>query len=128
MDHQRNAVNTIRRLPQAVPRAELPPSTVSDSLYPSHELSCPAGSGITPEETSTPVYDSGERPTKVPDTFTVEEAARLLRVSARTIRRRIARYEAGEGSAWPTHVIRIGRIIRIPGSELRAVLRTGPAA
>jgi hypothetical protein len=67
-------------------------------------------------------------PTLVPDTLTVDETAQLLRISARTVRRMIARYEAGERSAWPTHVIRIGRIIRIPGEEIRAVLRSHPAA
>ncbi|HZU74087.1 MAG TPA: helix-turn-helix domain-containing protein [Acidimicrobiales bacterium] len=63
-----------------------------------------------------------QRPTRIPDALTVEEAARLLRVSARTVRRRIARYEAGDLMAWPTHVIRLGRIVRIPAGELLAVL------
>jgi hypothetical protein len=72
--------------------------------------------------------DMSGRPTRLPDTLTVEETADLLRVSARTIRRRIAQWEAGDRSAWPTHVIRIGRIIRIPGAELRAVLGASDAA
>lgn len=72
--------------------------------------------------------DLGERPTRLPDVLTVEEAAAMLRVSPRTVRRRIARYELGDRDAWPTHVIRIGRIIRIPATELRAVLGIWSAA
>lgn len=64
----------------------------------------------------------GDRPTHVPDTFTVEEAAAMLRISPRTVRRRIARHELGDRDAWPTNVIRIGRIIRIPAAGLRAML------
>lgn len=72
--------------------------------------------------------DFSDRPTVVPDALTVEETAHLLRISARTIRRRIARYEAGDPDAWPTHVIRIGRIIRIPAGEVLAMLGVTSAA
>ena len=71
---------------------------------------------------TTELVDIGLRPSYVPDALTVDEVARLLRVSARTVRRRIVRYEAGETDAWPTHVIRLGRVVRIPAAELRAVL------
>ncbi len=72
--------------------------------------------------------DLSGRPTHIPDALTVEEVAQLLRISARTVRRRISRYELGDSTAWPTHVIRIGRIIRVPASELRTVLGIDPAA
>lgn len=71
--------------------------------------------------------DAGERPTWVAGTLTVNETAQLLGISSRTVRRRIAELEAGNGSAWPTHVIRLGRIIRLPLVEVQAVLGvTGP--
>jgi hypothetical protein len=35
---------------------------------------------------------------------------------------------AGDIEAWPTNVIRIGRALRIPGIELRALLGFDPAA
>ena len=71
---------------------------------------------------TTDVAQLFQRPSHVPDALTVEEAARMLRVSARTVRRRIACYEAGDTTAWPTRVIRLGRIVRIPAGELLAVL------
>lgn len=68
------------------------------------------------------------RPSDVPGTLTVDEAAAVLRVSARTVRRRIAAREAGDRAAWPTRVIRVGRLIRIPANELAAVIRGEAAA
>lgn len=72
--------------------------------------------------------DRNIRPSQLAGALTVEETAMLLRVSSRTVRRRIARYEAGDQTAWPTHVIRLGRLIRIPAAELGAVLGSAPAA
>jgi hypothetical protein len=74
------------------------------------------------------VDDMDGRPTRLPEALTVDEAARLLRVSPRTVRRRIAELEAGDRTAWPTHVIRLGRIIRIPLAEVEAVLGVTAAA
>lgn len=72
------------------------------------------------------VYEGhGERPTWVAGTLTVDETAQLLGISSKTVRRRIAEWEAGNGSAWPTHVIRLGRIIRLPLVEVQAVLGVG---
>lgn len=72
--------------------------------------------------------DLDDRPSRLPDALTVEEAASLLRISTRTARRRIAEWESGNTRAWPTHVIRLGRIVRIPLHELQAVLGVSPAA
>lgn len=64
----------------------------------------------------------------VPGTITVPEAAALLGVSKSAAYRAIEARVAGETGAWPTSVIRVGRTLRIPTAELRAVLGLDPAA
>jgi hypothetical protein len=61
-------------------------------------------------------------------TVTVPEAAALLGVSKSAAYRAIDARMAGDVEAWPTNVIRIGRTLRIPGVELRALLGFDPAA
>ena len=61
-------------------------------------------------------------------TVTVAEAASLLGVSKSAAYRAIDARLAGDVEAWPTNVIRIGRTLRIPGVELRALLGFDPAA
>jgi predicted DNA-binding transcriptional regulator AlpA len=64
----------------------------------------------------------------LPGTITVPEAASLLGVSKSAAYRAIEAHLAGDVQAWPTNVIRIGRTLRIPSSELRALLGYDPAA
>jgi excisionase family DNA binding protein len=64
----------------------------------------------------------------VSGTVTVAEAASLLGVSKSAAYRAIDARLAGDIEAWPTNVIRIGRTLRIPGVELRALLGFDPAA
>ncbi|MDA8045715.1 MAG: helix-turn-helix domain-containing protein [Actinomycetota bacterium] len=64
----------------------------------------------------------------LPGTITVPEAASLLGVSKSAAYRAIDARLRGDSEAWPTNVIRIGRTIRIPSAELRALLRIEPAA
>jgi hypothetical protein len=61
-------------------------------------------------------------------TVTVAEAASMLGVSKSAAYRAIDARLAGDTEAWPTNVIRIGRTLRIPGVELRALLGFDPAA
>jgi hypothetical protein len=61
-------------------------------------------------------------------TVTVAEAAALLGVSKSAAYRAVDARLAGDVEAWPTNVIRIGRTLRIPGVELRALLGFDPAA
>jgi hypothetical protein len=61
-------------------------------------------------------------------TVTVPEAAALLGVSKSAAYRAIDARLAGDVEAWPTNVIKIGRTLRIPGVELRALLGFDPAA
>jgi excisionase family DNA binding protein len=78
------------------------------------------------EEDIEPV--GGKRPTRIPGTVTIPEAASLLGVSKSAAYRAIEARLAGDIEAWPTNVIRIGRTFRIPGIELRALLGFDPAA
>ena len=64
----------------------------------------------------------------VPGTITVPEAASLLGVSKSAAYRAIEARVRGDQGAWPTNVIRVGRTLRIPSAELRAVLGVEPAA
>ena len=64
----------------------------------------------------------------LPGTITVPEAASLLGVSKSAAYRAIEARLAGDVRAWPTSVIRVGRTLRIPSSELRALLGYDPAA
>jgi excisionase family DNA binding protein len=64
----------------------------------------------------------------IPGTVTVPEAASLLGVSKSAAYRAIEARLAGDIEAWPTNVIRIGRTLRIPSVELRALLGFDPAA
>jgi predicted DNA-binding transcriptional regulator AlpA len=66
--------------------------------------------------------------TRIPGTVTIPEAASLLGVSKSAAYRAIEARLAGDIEAWPTNVIRIGRTLRIPGIELRALLGFDPAA
>jgi excisionase family DNA binding protein len=66
--------------------------------------------------------------TRIPGTITIPEAASLLGVSKSAAYRAIEARLAGDIGAWPTNVIRIGRTLRIPGIELRALLGFDPAA
>jgi hypothetical protein len=59
-----------------------------------------------------------------PGTMTVPEAARLLGVSKSAAYRAIAVRLGGDTGAWPTRVVRVGRTLRIPAAELRALLVT----
>jgi len=61
-----------------------------------------------------------------PGTMTVPEAARLLGVSKSAAYRAIAARLSGDIGAWPTRVVRVGRTLRIPVAELRAVLAVTP--
>jgi excisionase family DNA binding protein len=56
--------------------------------------------------------------------MTVPEAARLLSVSKSAAYRAIAARLGGDIGAWPTKVVRVGRTLRIPTAELRALLVT----
>lgn len=67
-------------------------------------------------------------PTRIPATVTIPQAASLLGVSKSAAYRAIEARLAGDIDAWPTNVIRIGRTLRIPGVELRALLGFDPAA
>ena len=67
-------------------------------------------------------------PTRIPGTVTIPEAASLLGVSKSAAYRAVEARLAGDIKAWPTNVIRIGRTLRIPGIELRALLGFDPAA
>lgn len=69
----------------------------------------------------------GEVQTSIPGTVTIP-AASLLGVSKSAAYRAIEARLAGDIEAWPTNVIRIGRTLRIPGIELRALLGFDPAA
>jgi excisionase family DNA binding protein len=69
-----------------------------------------------------------EAPATISGTVTVAEAASLLGVSKSAAYRAIDARLAGDIDAWPTTVIRIGRTLRIPGVELRALLGFDPAA
>ena len=69
-----------------------------------------------------------EAPATISGTVTVAEAASLLGVSKSAAYRAIDARLAGDVEAWPTNVIRIGRTLRIPGVELRALLGFDPAA
>ncbi|MHB1614428.1 MAG: helix-turn-helix domain-containing protein [Actinomycetes bacterium] len=64
----------------------------------------------------------------LPGTITVPEAASLLGVSKSAAYRAIEARLAGDVRAWPTNVIRVGRTLRIPSSELRVLLGYDPAA
>ncbi|MDA8269738.1 MAG: hypothetical protein M0013_15470 [Actinomycetota bacterium] len=64
----------------------------------------------------------------LPGTITVPAAASLLGVSKSAAYRAIEARLAGDERAWPTNVIRVGRTLRIPSSELRALLGYDPAA
>ena len=68
------------------------------------------------------------RASALPGTITVPEAALLLGVSKSAAYRAIGARLAGDVGAWPTNVIRVGRTLRIPSSELRALLDRDPAA
>ena len=68
------------------------------------------------------------RASALPGTITVPEAASLLGVSKSVAYRAIGARLAGDVGAWPTNVIRVGRTLRIPSSELRALLDRDPAA
>jgi len=61
----------------------------------------------------------------LPGTISVPEAASLLGVSKSAAYRAIDARLSGDTGAWPTNIIRIGRTIRIPSSELQALLRAG---
>lgn len=64
----------------------------------------------------------------IPGTVTVPEAASRLGVSKSAAYRAIEARLAGDIGAWPTSIIRIGRTLRIPDGELRALLGADPAA
>lgn len=64
----------------------------------------------------------------LPGTVTVPAAAALLGVSKSAAYRAIEARLAGDVTAWPTNVIRVGRTLRIPSGELRALLGHTPAA
>ena len=64
----------------------------------------------------------------LPGTIMVPEAASLLGVSKSAAYRAIEARLAGDARAWPTNVIRVGRTLRIPSRELRALLDGDPAA
>jgi predicted DNA-binding transcriptional regulator AlpA len=66
--------------------------------------------------------------TRIPGTVTIPEAASLLGVSKSAAYRAVEARLAGDIEAWPTNIIRIGRTLRIPGIELRALLGFDPAA
>jgi len=63
----------------------------------------------------------------LPGTISVSEAASLLGVSKSAAYRAIDARLSGDTGAWPTNIIRIGRTIRIPSSELRALLSADAA-
>jgi predicted DNA-binding transcriptional regulator AlpA len=65
---------------------------------------------------------------ELPGTMTVPEVAVLLGVSKSAAYRAIEARLGGDEGAWPTSVIRIGRTLRIPTAEVRAVLGYDPAA
>ena len=60
--------------------------------------------------------------TPEPGTITVPEAAGLLGVSKSAAYRAIEARLGGNTTAWPTNVIRVGRTLRVPAFELRALL------
>jgi len=64
----------------------------------------------------------------VPGTITVPEAAGLLGVSKSAAYRAIEARLGGDTAAWPTNVIRVGRTLRVPTVELRALLGHDSAA
>ena len=63
-----------------------------------------------------------------PGTITVPEAAGLLGVSKSAAYRAIEARLGGDIAAWPTNVIRVGRTLRVPTVELRALLGHDSAA
>jgi predicted DNA-binding transcriptional regulator AlpA len=66
--------------------------------------------------------------TNVPGTITVPAAASMLGVSKSAAYRAIDARLEGDLGAWPTNVIRVGRTLRIPAAEIRAVLGLDSAA
>ena len=79
--------------------------------------------GAVPSMTE-PGLDGAPPSQLYPGTMTVPEAARLLGVSKSAAYRAIAARLGGDAGAWPTRVVRVGRTLRIPAAELRALLVT----
>lgn len=59
------------------------------------------------------------RTTQPPSALTVEDAARMLGIG------RTLAYELIRNDEWPTPVLRMGRLIKIPSGPLTALLRDG---
>jgi excisionase family DNA binding protein len=56
-----------------------------------------------------------------PELLTVVEAADILGVG------RTMAYALIRGNAWPTPIVRVGRLIKIPAAPLRLLVATGSA-
>lgn len=61
-------------------------------------------------------------PAALPPTLTVPQAARVLGIG------RTFAYELVRADAWPTPVIRAGRLIKVPTAPLLELLATGRAS
>ncbi len=73
---------------------------------------------VTTEEITMQLSPTAE-PRALPPTLTVPQAARVLGIG------RTLAYELVRTQAWPTPVVRAGRLIKIPTAPLLELLATG---